>query len=62
MKRIYLKPTSHAINIEAEQMIAASGDMGGRLPDIHPEPASNRMNSSLWDATPFNDSENDIWK
>ena len=62
MKKNYLKPTSHAINIEAEQMIATSGDMGGKLPDIHPEPASNRMNSSLWDEAPFSNSESDIWK
>ena len=59
MKKIYSKTSSLVINLEAEQMIAASGDMSGKLPDFNPEPASNQKNSSIWgDAS----DDSNIWK
>ena len=35
----YVSPAVEVIEVEVEQGFAASGDMGGRLPGIDPEPA-----------------------
>ena len=61
MKKIYSKPSSLVINLEAEQMIAASGTIED-VPMHGGKSYSNSGNSSFWDEEPFSNNGNDIWK
>ena len=62
MKKIYSKPSSLVINLEAEQMIAASG-IGGTGADYPIVGASSHKSYGFdWDSEPFEGQESDIWK
>lgn len=61
MEKIYLKPLSVIVNLDAEQMIATSGSIND-VPMHGADSYSSNRKGFPWNEDLYGDGENTIWK